>query len=424
VSVDLVTFGCRLNTYESEVIRAHAREAGLADTIVVNTCAVTAEATRQARQAIRKLARERPGARIVVTGCAAQVEPARFRDMPEVDRVLGNSEKLDPKSWRDTQVQFARRGGAPGRDEKVAVNDIMAVTQTATHLIDGFDGRARAFVQVQNGCDHRCTFCIIPFGRGNSRSVPMGEAVDQVRRLVERGYREVVLTGVDLTGYGAGLPGTVRLGTLVKQILKHVPQLKRLRLSSIDSVEADHDLLDALASDARMMPHLHLSLQAGDDLILKRMKRRHLRADAIAFCAQVRRLRPDVVLGGDIIAGFPTETDAMFARSLDLVDQCGLTHLHVFPFSARPGTPAARMPPVAPAVVKERARALRHKGTAALRRHLDGEIGARRSVLAEARDVGRTEHFTKVRLADAAEPGAILDLTIAGHDGTQLLAAS
>jgi threonylcarbamoyladenosine tRNA methylthiotransferase MtaB len=423
VSVDLVTFGCRLNAYESEVIRAHARDAGLADTIVVNTCAVTAEATRQARQAIRKLARERPGARIVVTGCAAQVEPARFRDMPEVDRVLGNSEKLDPRSWRDTQALFARVGSVAEPEQKVAVNDIMAVSETATHLIDGFDGRARAFVQVQNGCDHRCTFCIIPFGRGNSRSVPMGEAVDQVRRLVERGYREVVLTGVDLTSYGAGLPGTVRLGTLVKQILKHVRELKRLRLSSIDSVEADHDLLDSLANDARMMPHLHLSLQAGDDLILKRMKRRHQRADAIAFCAQVRRLRPDVVFGGDVIAGFPTETDEMFAHSLDLVDQCGLTHLHVFPFSARPGTPAARMPPVAPAIVKERARALRHKGAAALRHHLDGEIGARRSVLAEARDVGRSEHFTKVRLAAAAAPGTILDLAIAGHDGAQLLAA-
>jgi threonylcarbamoyladenosine tRNA methylthiotransferase MtaB len=298
----------------------------------------------------------------------------------------------------------------------------MAVTETAVHLIDGFDGRARAFVQVQNGCDHRCTFCIIPFGRGNSRSVPMGEAVDQVRRLVERGYREVVLTGVDLTSYGTRLPGTPRLGTLVKQILKHVPELKRLRLSSIDSIEADHDLLDALANDARMMPHLHLSLQAGDDLILKRMKRRHLRADAIAFCAQVRRLRPDVVFGGDIIAGFPTESEAMFARSFDLVDQCGLTHLHVFPFSARPGTPAARMPALAPAIVKARARALRQKGEAALRRHLDGEIGAQRRVLAESSGAGRTEQFTRVRLAGAAEPGAILDVTIAGHDGRQLLA--
>jgi threonylcarbamoyladenosine tRNA methylthiotransferase MtaB len=428
MSVDLVTFGCRLNAYESEVIRAHAETAGLSDsatdTIVINTCAVTAEATRQARQAIRRLRRERPGARIVVTGCAAQVEPESFRDMPEVDRVLGNAEKLDVKSWRDTRALFGRRPGrVPERDEKALVNDIMAVTETAVHLIDGFDGRARAFVQVQNGCDHRCTFCIIPFGRGNSRSVPMGEAVDQVRRLVGRGYREVVLTGVDLTGYGAGLPGTPRLGTLVKQILKHVPELERLRLSSIDQVEADRDLLDALASDARMMPHLHLSLQAGDDVILKRMKRRHLRADAIAFCAQVRRLRPDVVFGGDIIAGFPTESDAMFARSLDLVEECGLTHLHVFPFSARPGTAAARMPAVAPAVIKERARALRQKGEAALRRHLDGEIGARRRVLTEAGNIGRTEQFTVVRLAAPTEPGAMLDLTIAAHDGRQLLAA-
>ena len=425
MSVDLVTFGCRLNAYESEVIRAHAQAAGLADTIVVNTCAVTAEATRQARQAIRRLRRERPGARIVVTGCAAQVEPTSFRDMPEVDRVLGNTEKLAAESWRDTRAWFGRNPhGVPGRDEKALVNDIMAVTETALHLIDGFDGRARAFVQVQNGCDHRCTFCIIPFGRGNSRSVPMGEVVDQVRRLVGRGYREVVLTGVDLTGYGTGLPGTPRLGTLVKQILKHVPELARLRLSSIDQVEADRDLLDALADDARLMPHLHLSLQAGDDVILKRMKRRHLRADAIAFCDQVRRLRPDVVFGGDIIAGFPTETDAMFARSLDLVDECGLTHLHVFPFSARPGTPAARMPAVAPAIIKERARALRQKGEAALRRHLEAEVGARRRVLAEAGGIGRTEPFTKVRLAGAAVPGTIIDVTIAGHDGRQLLAAS
>ena len=427
MSIDLVTFGCRLNAYESEVIRAHAQAAGLADagadTIVVNTCAVTAEAARQARQAIRRLKRERPGARVVVTGCAAQVEPESFRAMPEVDRVLGNTEKLSLDSWRDTQALFAHRGGrVPETEERVVVNDIMAVTETAVHLIDGFDGRARAFVQVQNGCDHRCTFCIIPFGRGNSRSVPMGEAVDQVRRLVERGYREVVLTGVDLTSYGTRLPGSPRLGTLVKQILKHVPELKRLRLSSIDSIEADHDLLDALANDARMMPHLHLSLQAGDDLILKRMKRRHLRADAIAFCAQVRRLRPEVVFGGDIIAGFPTESEAMFARSLDLVDQCGLTHLHVFPFSARPGTPAARMPAVAPAVVKARARALRQKGEAALRRHLDGEVGAQRRVLAESSGAGRTEQFTRVRLAGAAAPGAILDVTIAGHDGRALLA--
>jgi threonylcarbamoyladenosine tRNA methylthiotransferase MtaB len=428
MSVDLVTFGCRLNAYESEIIRREAEaaglaERGLADTIVVNTCAVTAEATRQARQAIRKLARERPTARIVVTGCAAQVEPARFRDMPEVDRVLGNAEKLDPRSWQATRALFARSPGEVAGDAKVAVNDIMAVRETASHLVDGFDGRARAFVQVQNGCDHRCTFCIIPFGRGNSRSVPMGTAVDQIRHLVERGYREVVLTGVDLTGYGGGLPGTPRLGTLVKQILKHVPELARLRLSSIDQVEADRDLVDALASEPRLMPHLHLSLQAGDDLILKRMKRRHLRADAIAFCEGVRRVRPDVVFGGDIIAGFPTETEDMFAGSLDLVDACGLTHLHVFPFSPRPGTPAARMPQIKRDVIKERARRLREKGQAALRHHLGAQVGARRQVLIESGELGRTEHFTRARLASPREPGTILDVTVTGHDGGQLLAA-
>jgi threonylcarbamoyladenosine tRNA methylthiotransferase MtaB len=379
---------------------------------------VTAEAVRQARQTIRALRRERPQARIVVTGCAAQTEPQTFIAMAEADQVLGNGEKLSAAAWARAHATFGLEN-----TPKAIVNDIMAVRKTAAHLIDAFENRSRAFVQVQNGCDHRCTFCIIPFGRGNSRSVPMGEVVDQVRRLVGRGYREVVLTGVDLTGYGAGLPGTPWLGALVKQILKHVPELERLRLSSIDQVEADRDLIDALADDARLMPHLHLSLQAGDDVILKRMKRRHLRADAIAFCDQVRRLRPDVVFGGDIIAGFPTETDAMFARSLDLVDQCGLTHLHVFPFSARPGTAAARMPPVAPGVIKERAGALRQKGEAALRRHLEAQIGARRRVLTEAGGIGRTEQFTKVRLSGAVEPGMILDLTIAGHDGRQLLAA-
>jgi threonylcarbamoyladenosine tRNA methylthiotransferase MtaB len=299
----------------------------------------------------------------------------------------------------------------------------MMVTQTAAHLIDGVEGHARAFVQVQNGCDHRCTFCIIPYGRGNSRSVPMGEVVEQVRTLCARGYREVVLTGIDLTSYGANLPGAPRLGLLVKQILKHVPELERLRLSSIDSVEADPGLLDAFASDARLMPHLHLSLQSGDDLILKRMKRRHLCADAIAFCRQVRRLRPDVVFGGDIIAGFPTETEAMFARSLDLVEECGLTHLHVFPFSPRPGTPAARMPQLAPAVIKDRARRLREQGAAALRRHLDAQVGATRKVLSESRAIGHTEHFTPVRLDAAVRPGLILEVTVAGHDGRRLLAA-
>jgi len=420
MSVELVTFGCRLNTYESEVIRSHAQAGGLADTIVVNTCAVTAEATRQARQTIRRLKRERPSARIVVTGCAAQIEPAMFGAMPEVDRVLGNREKLDAQAWRETGELMLR--DVPAGEAKVAVNDIMAVTETAAHLVDGFDGRSRAFVQVQNGCDHRCTFCVIPFGRGNSRSVPMGEVVAQVRRLVARGYREVVLTGVDLTSYGRGLPGTPKLGTLVRQILKHVGELARLRLSSIDAVEADRDLLDVLAGEARLMPHLHLSLQAGHDLILKRMKRRHLRGDAIAFCAELRRLRPDIVLGADLIAGFPTETEAMFADSLALIDDCGLTHLHVFPFSPRPGTAAARMPAVPGPVVRERAHRLRQKGEAALRRHLDSEIGAQRRVLAETPTLGRTEHFTKVRLTAVAEPGAIVDVEVTGHDGRQLLA--
>jgi threonylcarbamoyladenosine tRNA methylthiotransferase MtaB len=423
MSVDVVTFGCRLNAYESEVIRREAAAAGIADTVVVNTCAVTAEAVRQARQAIRKVARERPGARIVVTGCAAQTEPATFAAMGEVDRVLGNDEKLRSAAWAETGRAFGAGDFGIAAEEKVVVNDVMAVKETAPHLIDGFEGRARAVVQVQNGCDHRCTFCIIPYGRGNSRSVPMGAVVGQVRLLAERGYREVVLTGVDLTSYGGNLPGAPRLGTLVKQILRHAPELPRLRLSSIDSVEADRDLLDALASEPRLMPHLHLSLQAGDDLILKRMKRRHSRADAIAFCEQVRRLRPDVAFGADIIAGFPTETEAMFTRSLDLVDDCGLTYLHVFPFSPRRGTPAARMPQVPREVVKERARRLRERGTASLVRHLDGEIGARRRVLTETQDVGRTEQFTPVRLAAPVELGVILDITVAGHDGRQLLAA-
>jgi threonylcarbamoyladenosine tRNA methylthiotransferase MtaB len=422
MTLDVVTFGCRLNAYESEVIRRQATDAGLADAVVVNTCAVTAEAVRQARQAIRKIRREQPGVRIVVTGCAAQTEPQTFVAMPEVDRVLGNAEKLTAASWRDTRDVLDSPFGLD-REEKAVVNDIMAVRETALHLVEGFEGRARAFVQVQNGCDHRCTFCIIPYGRGNSRSVAMGEVVKQVRALVANGYREVVLTGVDITSYGADLPGTPRLGALIKQILKHVPELPRLRLSSIDSVEADRDLLDAFAGEPRLMPHLHLSLQAGDDIILKRMKRRHLRGDAIAFCESVRRLRPDVVFGADIIAGFPTESDDMFSRSLDLIDECGLTHLHVFPFSPRLGTPAARMPHVARDIVKARARRLREKGEAALRRHLDREIGARRQVLAESRDLGRTEHFTTVRLPAVAEPGVMLDLQVTGHNGRELLAA-
>jgi len=409
MSVDVVTFGCRLNVYESEVIRRAAAGADLADTVVVNTCAVTSQAVKQARQSIRKLKRERPGARIVVTGCAAQTEPAAFANMPEVDRVLGNEEKLDPAIWRS--------------HEKVSVGDIMTATNAVLHPLDAIAHHTRAFLQVQNGCDHRCTFCIIPYGRGNSRSVPVVDVVAQARRLVESGHREIVLTGVDITSYGSNLPDAPTLGALVKQILKNVPELERLRLSSIDSVEADNDLLDALANESRLMPHLHLSLQAGDDLVLKRMKRRHSRADAIAFTGQVRRLRPDVIFGGDIIAGFPTETEEMFARSLDLVIECALTHLHVFPFSARPGTPAARMPQVQHAIVTERARRLRERGGEALRKHLDSEIGGQRRVLVERGGIGRTEQFTPVRLAAPAIPGTMLDVSIAGHDGRQLLAS-
>jgi len=406
VSVDLVTFGCRLNSFESEVIRREANAAGLVDAVVVNTCAVTAEAVRQACQSIRRIRRERPDAPIVVTGCAAQTEAARFAAMPEVDRVIGNEEKLGAHVWRTNQ--------------KLAITDIMAVKQMRPQGIDAIEGRARAFVQVQNGCDHRCTFCIIPFGRGNSRSLAMDDVVAQVRRLVGNGYREVVLTGVDITSYR---DGEARLGALIKRILREVPELARLRLSSIDSVEADHDLFEALGAEPRLMPHLHLSLQAGDDLILKRMKRRHSRKDAIGFCLQVRRLRPDVAFGADIIAGFPTETDEMFARSLDLIDECALTQLHVFPFSPRPGTPAARMPQLDRALVKERARRLREKGEEALAHHLEGEIGARRRVLAESSALGRTEQFTAVRLNAPVEPGALLVLKMTGHDGRQLLAA-
>jgi threonylcarbamoyladenosine tRNA methylthiotransferase MtaB len=418
MSVEVVTFGCRLNAAESEVIRREAQRAGFADTIVVNTCAVTAEAVRQARQVVRALRRRRPQAKIIVTGCAAQIEPQTFTAMPEADCVLGNGEKLSASGWAKARAAFDVAGSP-----KTIVNDIMAVKDTAPHLIDAFAGRARAFVQVQNGCDHRCTFCVIPFGRGNSRSVPIGAAVEDVRRLVANGYNEIVLTGVDITSYGADLPGAPKLGTLVRQILKHVPELKRLRLSSIDSVEADRELLDLIAGEARLMPHLHLSLQSGDDLILKHMKRRHSRAQAIAFCRTLLRLRPDIVFGADLIAGFPTESTDMFRRSLDLVEECDLTYLHVFPFSARPGTPAARMPQLDRATIKERARLLRDRGTEALRRHLHREVGTTRRILAESASAGRTEHFTAVTFATPVEPGSIVERTIAGHDGRQLLAA-
>ncbi|MBB5045555.1 threonylcarbamoyladenosine tRNA methylthiotransferase MtaB [Rhodopseudomonas rhenobacensis] len=419
MSVEVVTFGCRLNAFESEVIRRQAEAAGCTDTIVVNSCAVTNEAVAQARQSIRRLKRERPGARIVVTGCAAQTQAAMFAEMVEVDRVLGNDDKMRGDAWRAAQSAFAAPAGVSS-GEKIAVADIMAVREMAPHLLDGYQsGLPRVFVQVQNGCDHRCTFCIIPFGRGNSRSVPLKAAVEQVRALAERGHAEIVLTGVDLTSYGADLAGAPTLGLLTKQILREVPELQRLRISSIDSIEADPDLLDAVANEPRLMPHLHLSLQAGDDLILKRMKRRHSRAQAIEFCAQLRRLRPDIALGADLIAGFPTETDEMFARSLDLVEACGLSFLHVFPYSPRPGTPAAKMPQVDGVLVKERAKQLRDAGDAALRRRLDAEIGAAREVLIESPIQGRTEHFLPVAIAGDT-PGAVRQLTITGHDGARL----
>jgi threonylcarbamoyladenosine tRNA methylthiotransferase MtaB len=403
--VRVVTLGCRLNAFESEAIRGYASAAGLTDTVIVNTCAVTAEAVRQSGQMIRKLKRENPTARLLVTGCAAQVEPQRFADMPEVDRVIGNAEKMQAQTYR---------GLGRGEGPRVCVNEIMSVRETAHALMDGFGSRARAFVQVQNGCDHRCTFCIIPFGRGPSRSVPAGEVVASVRHLVEAGYSEIVLTGVDITDYGSGLPGEMTLGKLVRQVLRHVPELKRLRLSSIDQVEADAHLLRAIAEEPRLMPHLHLSLQAGDNLILKRMRRRHSRADAVAFCKTVRRLRPDVVFGADLIAGFPTETEDMFAGSLGLVDDCGLVFLHVFPFSARPGTPAARMPQVAGTVVKERAARLRRQGALALCRYLEAQIGRDVEVLMEHDHVGRTPGFAQMELAAAAPAGRLMSARVTG----------
>ena len=421
MSVDVVTFGCRLNAFESEVIAREAERAGLTDTVVINSCAVTNEAVAQARQSIRRLKRERPEMRIVVTGCAAQTQAQMFAEMAEVDRVVGNDDKMRGEAWRHARAAFdAAPAFGIASDEKIAVADIMAVKEMAPHLLEGFQkGLPRVFVQVQNGCDHRCTFCIIPYGRGNSRSVPMGAVVSQVRALVERGHAEIVLTGVDLTSYGADLPGTPKLGRLTRQILRHVPELKRLRISSIDQVEVDRDLLDAIADDERLMPHLHLSLQSGDDLILKRMKRRHSRKQAVEFCAQVRRLRPDIALGADIIAGFPTETDEMFARSQDLVEECDLAFLHVFPYSPRPGTPAARMPQVSGGVIKERARRLRAAGEAALRRRLTCEIGATRQVLIESATQGRTEHFIPVAIGGEV-PGAVRSLAITGHDGARL----
>jgi len=414
----ILTFGCRLNAYESEVMRGHAEAAGLSDTIIVNTCAVTGEAERQARQAIRKARRENPGAQIIVTGCAAQIDPAGFAAMAEVDRVLGNEEKLRAESFIED--------GAP----RVAVNDIMAVKETAPQLIAGFAERTRAFVQVQQGCDHRCTFCIIPYGRGNSRSVPLGEVVRQVRALVEEGTAEVVLTGVDITSYGGDLPGKPALGQMVRRLLAQVPDLKRLRLSSLDAIELDADLTRLIAEEARLMPHLHLSLQAGDDMILKRMKRRHSRAEAVALCDELRRLRPDMVFGADLIAGFPTETEAMFENSLKLVEDCGLTYLHVFPYSARKGTPAARMPQLPMALRKARAARLRAAGDRALSRFLDAQVGHTASVLIEKQEadgqvMGRSETFAPVllpQITGGGAVGAVVAARITGREGEALTA--
>ncbi len=409
-SVDIVTFGCRLNSYESEVIRKRTAEDGLSDAIIFNTCAVTGEAVRQARQAIRKARRERPGAKVIVTGCAAQIDPAAFAAMPEVDLVLGNAEKAAAGAY------------APAPElGRVRVNDIMSIRETAGHLIDGLKDRARAYVEVQNGCDHRCTFCIIPFGRGNSRSAAAGEVVAQVKRLAAQGYREVVLTGVDVTSWGADLPGQPTLGQLVARILKLVPELPRLRLSSIDAAEIDPDLMHCLATEPRLMPYLHLSLQAGDDMILKRMKRRHSRADALKLIAEVRAVRPDTAFGADLIAGFPTETEAMFENTLKLVEEAGLAFLHVFPYSARPGTPAARMPAVKGDVIKARAARLRAAGDAALGRHLDLQVGRRLQGLVEKPGLARADDFTEIVFDGEAEIGSIVALNATGHDGKHLL---
>lgn len=416
MSVDVVTFGCRLNIYESGIVEGRARDASLGDAIIFNTCAVTSEAVAQARQAIRRTRRERPDVRIVVTGCAAQTQTQMFADMPEVDRIIGNDDKMHAAPWQRAREAFADTAGT----SKIAVSDIMSVKAIPPHaVVRSQSGLPRAFVQVQNGCDHRCTFCIIPYGRGNSRSVGMNDVANQVRALSEAGHAEIVLTGVDLTSYGSDLPDAPKLGALVKHVLEAVPELKRLRISSIDSIEVDHDLLDVIGNDARLMPHLHLSLQSGDDLILKRMKRRHLRADAIAFCDFVRRLRPDVVFGADIIAGFPTESEDMFARSQDLVDDCGLSLLHVFPYSPRPGTPAARMPQVRNEIIKDRAQRLREAGEAALGKRLVSEVGQTRAVLIESATQGRTEHFLPVAIA-GEKPGAVRDLRISGSDGRRL----
>jgi threonylcarbamoyladenosine tRNA methylthiotransferase MtaB len=412
MAVETLTFGCRLNAYESEVMKAEAEKAGLADALIVNTCAVTAEAVRQAKQSIRKAKRDDPARRIIVTGCAAQTDPRAFGDMSEVDLVIGNADKMKAESYQPMAF------GVPLND-KVQVNDIMAVREQAGHLIEGMDGRARAFVQVQNGCDHRCTFCIIPYGRGPSRSVPMGAVVEQIKKLVGNGYREVVLTGVDITSYGPDLPGTPTLGKLVQAILRHVPELPRLRISSIDSIEADPAFYEALA-DARVMPHLHLSLQSGDDMILKRMKRRHSRAEALEVVAGMRAIRPEMVFGADIIAGFPTETDEMFENTLAIVGEAGLTYLHVFPFSPRPGTPAARMPQVDRGIARERAQRLRRAGDEKVVSLCDSRLGRVESVLVERDGMGRTEQFMPITVVGHGA-GEIVPVRVTGTSADGLV---
>ena len=409
------TLGCRLNAYETEAMKELSQEAGISNAVIVNTCAVTAEAVRKTRQEIRKLRRENPEANLIVTGCAAQTEPDTFAKMGEVDRVIGNTEKMQPETWQNMAADFV------GETEKVQVDDIMSVTETAGHLIDGFGTRSRAYVQVQNGCDHRCTFCIIPFGRGNSRSVPAGVVVDQIKRLVDKGFNEVVLTGVDLTSWGADLPAQPKLGDLVMRILKLVPDLPRLRISSIDSIEVDENLMAAIATEPRLMPHLHLSLQHGDDLILKRMARRHLRDDAIRFCEDAKKLRPDMTFGADIIAGFATESDAHFENSLKLVGDCDLTWLHVFPYSKREGTPAAKIPSqVSGPIIKARAAQLRAAGDAQVAKHLAAQIGKTHSILMENPHMGRTEQFTEVHFSTPQIEGDIVRATIIGQAANQL----
>ena len=414
-NIKFSTLGCRLNSYETESMRNMAGTVGLNNAVVINTCAVTQQAVSKSRQEIRRLRRENPNSTLIVTGCAAQIDPKSFSKMGEVDFVLGNSEKMRPEIWSNLA------SGAPVESRRIQVDDIMSISETASHLIDGFGTRSRAYVQIQNGCDHRCTFCTIPFGRGNSRSVPAGVVVEQIKRLVQKGYNEIVLTGVDLTSWGADLPMHPKLGNLINRILRLVPDLNRLRISSIDSIEVDEEFLEAIASESRLMPHFHLSLQHGDDLILKRMKRRHLREDAILFCEQVRKLRPEVTFGADIIAGFPTETDEHFENSVKLVNECGLTWLHIFPYSKRNGTPAARMPQLDGRIIRSRAELLRSLGKKVRSKHLKEQIGQKHKVLMESSALGRTEQFAEVLFASPKQEGSIVDATISDASNSQLM---